>query len=102
MLRDETSFRHKLKGRHTKSAKDDDAEVKTVIWDSATSGVMGEEFSSKRCGIYFDSLRKRMARQSKNNVLNSFINYKKLTHGLLVGKYIIRRNRKDIRILLQR
>ena len=62
LLRDETSFRQKLNERHTKAVKDDDAEVETVIWDDAMAGVMGEEFSSERHGIIFDSLRRSMAR----------------------------------------
>ena len=44
LLQDENSFRHKLKERHAKAVKDDDAEVKTGIWDDATTGAMGDEF----------------------------------------------------------
>ena len=41
LLRYETSCRHKLKERHTKTVKDDDAEVETVIWDNTTAEIMG-------------------------------------------------------------
>ena len=80
LLRDETSFRHKLKGRQTKAAKDDDAAVETKIWDEATARVMGEKFISERHGIIFDYLRRRMSRRFKTNVLSSFNRYIKLFH----------------------
>ena len=88
MLRDDNSFRHKLNEIHTKVVKDDDAEVETGIWDNGSDGVMEENFSSERHDIIFDSLRKRMARRFKTNIVNSFILYMKSTHGLSVGKYI--------------
>ena len=46
-LRDETSFRYKLKERHTKSVKYDETAVETGIWDKATDGVMGESYLRK-------------------------------------------------------
>ena len=42
LLRYDTSFHHKLKDRHTKSVKYDDAKVETNIWDNSTARVMGE------------------------------------------------------------
>ena len=47
---------------------------------------MGEEFSSERHGIIFGSLRKRITKRFKTNVLSSFIRYMKLTHDLSVWK----------------
>ena len=85
-FRDETSLRHKLKERHIKAVKYDDAAVETGIWDEATAGVMGEKFNSERHGIIFDSLRRRMVRQFKTNVLSSFICYMKVVHDFPVGK----------------
>ena len=52
-LQDEISFHYKLKGSHTKTVKYDDADVETGIWENASAGVMAEEFSSKRNGVYF-------------------------------------------------
>ena len=80
LLRDETSFRNKLKERHNKADKDDDAAVETGIWDEAPARVMGEKFISERHGIIFDYLRRRMSRQFKTNVLSSFNRYIKLFH----------------------
>ena len=88
MLQDKNSLRHKLNERHTKAVKDNDAEVETGIWDNATSGVMGEDFSSERHGTLFDSLMNRITRQFKTNILNRFIRYTNLIHGLSVRKYI--------------
>ena len=85
-MRDETSFRHKLKERHTKAVKDDDAEVETGIWDDATARVMLEKHFSERHGIIFDSLRTRMVRKFKTDVLSSFTFYMKLTHDFTVVK----------------
>ena len=47
---------------------------------------MREKFRSERHGIILKSLRKRMSRRFKNNALNIFIHYIKLTHGLSVEK----------------
>ena len=47
---------------HTKSVKDDYAEVENGIWDNTAARLMGEEFSSERHGIIFKYLRKRMTR----------------------------------------
>ena len=54
LLRDETSFRHKLTEIHTKAAKDDDAAVETGIWDKAAARVVWVIFSSERHCIIFD------------------------------------------------
>ena len=85
-LRDDTSFRHKLKERHTKAVKDDDPEVETGIWDDATARVMLEKHFSERHGIIFDSLRRRMVRKFKTDVLSSFIRYIKVVHEFPVEK----------------
>ena len=47
---------------------------------------MGEEFISERHGAFFESLRKRMTRRFKTNVLNNFIRYMKFTYGISLGK----------------
>ena len=47
---------------------------------------MGEEFISERHGIDFEYIRKRITRQFKTNVLNSFIHYRNLNHKVSVGK----------------
>ena len=86
-MQGETSFFHKLKESHTKAIKDYDTEAKNGIWDNATAGVMGKEFISESHVIIFNSLRKMTTRRFNTNVLNSFINYMKLNHGLSVGKY---------------
>ena len=49
---------------------------------------MGGVFRSGRHGISFYFLRKRIKRQFKTNVLNRFIFYMNLNHGLSVGKDI--------------
>ena len=85
-LRDETSSRNKLKERHTRTAKDDDIEVETGIWDKAMARVMGETFSSERHGIIFDSLMRRMARRFRTNVLSSFIRYMTVVYDLTAEK----------------
>ena len=87
MLRDETSFCHKLKESHTNAFKYDDTKVETGIWDNAKTRVLGEEFISESQGIIFDYLRKKMTRRLKTNVLSSFIRCMNLTHDLLVVKH---------------
>ena len=57
---------------------------------------MGEEFISERHGVFFESLRKRMTRQFKTNVLNRFIHYMNFTHVVSVWKESYDKNWKDI------
>ena len=86
LLRDETLFRHQLKYRHTKESKYDDAAVEIGIWDKVKARVMGDKFSSESHGTIFDSLRRRMARRFKTNVLSRFIRYMKVIHDFPVDK----------------
>ena len=79
-------MRHKLNESHIKAVKYDDAAVETGIWDKAMAGVMGEKFNSERHGIIFDSLRRRMLRRFKTNVLSSFIRYMTVVHDLTAEK----------------
>ena len=81
LLQDGTSFLHDIKERQNKAVKDYGTEVESRIWDNASAVVMGGGFISERHGIVFESLRKRVNRRFKTNVLNSFIRYMNFTHG---------------------
>ena len=50
------------------------------------AGVMGEKFIPEMYGIILESLRKRMSRQFKADVLNRFIRYMNFNCGVSAGK----------------
>ena len=80
-MSDRNIFRINLQSRHTKSVKEDDAEVETDIWENAAAEKFQGGYRAKRHEPLFQHLRNIMDKHVKRNVARNFLYYMVEAYG---------------------